>query len=276
MGEGLTNKEFLFNYKFNLHKSSIPIGIDDMDLQRLSAVYAVPYGQLQATQAGFDDHNRQYAQKLLAGASREELEHLRGLRIAFLGDSITSDRKSYFNILRTALRERVDFADLSVSGFRVVDLFSPAIPAVCAFRPNIAHIMIGSNDIKRSADHFDHPHLSLSEYRRTLRYIIKVIMERGTDVLISTIPPLCIAKSTPAFAADNVIFHEEDRLACNDAIRALADEEGCFLNDMEALYAQYPTDALTEDDGLHLNANGQFLLAQAIFKRLASIAAKRT
>lgn len=157
-----------------------------------------------------------------------------------------------------------------------VKYLSPAIPAVCAFRPNIAHIMIGSNDIKRSADHFDHPHLSLSEYRRTLRYIIKVIMERGTDVLISTIPPLCIAKSTPAFAADNVVFHEEDRRACNDAIRALADEEGCFLNDMEALYAQYPTDALTEDDGLHLNANGQFLLAQAIFKRLASIAAKRT
>ena len=40
---------------------------------------------------------------------------LRGKRIAFMGDSITSDRRSYYNVIYTALKDAgVSFYDDSV------------------------------------------------------------------------------------------------------------------------------------------------------------------
>ena len=90
-------------------------------------------------------------------------------KIIFLGDSITSDRQSYLNILKQALSGTPDLKliDLAISAQKSVDLFTGVYPDIIAQRADIAHIMIGTNDVRRIDDERRLYHTSPAEYEKT-------------------------------------------------------------------------------------------------------------
>lgn len=267
------NYDALFNMlQFNLYKSLIPIGIQDHDARRLAQVHDVDIAMIQQVISEIGENNAVYAKKLAEKFNLAKLAE-RPVKLAFLGDSITSDRQSYFNILRKAMagRENVTFLDFSISGQKSGDLFTIMYPNIISVHADIAHIMIGTNDMRRMDDDTLLYHTSPAEYEKNLDYMVRELIKDGTKVILTTLSPVSQAKAKENYPNHRLLFLEEDRILFNDIIKRVAKKHGAIVNDMDALYGQYPVEELTIEDGLHLNALGQEVLTYGVVKTLLSI-----
>lgn len=265
-------QDYHFNFKFNLHKSLIPIGIDDSDYVRLQTVYGVDEEWMQKTVSEFAQSNAHYAQLL-----KEEVDlsafGRAPLKIAFFGDSITSDRQSYLNILKLATKEYPDvtLVDMAISAHKSGDLFTAVYPKMVDEHADIAHIMIGTNDIRRIDDELCLYHTSPAEYEKNVDYVVSALVKDGSKVILTTIPPFSREKSSRAFAKGKALFLEEDRQIFNAILAKVAEKYGAYLNQMDSLYAQYTPEQLTLDDGIHLNATGQELLLRGVVNSILEL-----
>lgn len=269
----MADATFKFNFKFKLHKTSIPIGLGDEDYERLSVAYGVSLEDVMAEVNEARASNAQEA-KLLLEKYPQAAEALRGKKIAFLGDSITSDWKSYMNVMRAAFADAssIQILDAAVSGFKTIDLMTNFIPQVTDFKPDIVHIMIGTNDMKRTTDEAAEILIPPEEYRRELAYLTKRLQKDGARIVVSTLPIFDSPKIYASFNAVNVQYTQRDREEYNAVIRELAAANGYILNEMDPAYGQYSTDEITEADGLHLNVAGQRLLACGVLNALLEAA----
>lgn len=266
----MSNSEFQFNFKFKLHKSNIPIGLKDDDYPRLSVAYGVPLDEVMAEVEADESFNAKEAEMLLKGHP-QAASALRNRRIAFMGDSITSDRRSYYNIIHTALKDaNVRFYDDSVSAYKLLDIITNFVPGMRDFHAEVAHLMIGSNDMKQTTDAERFLLVEPEEFRRQLRYLLNTLESHGTKVIVSTIPPFDSKKVKEKFWGVNTGYSEAIRDAYNAVIREEVAHAGGVLNDMEGVYARYGTDELTRDDGLHLNQLGQRLMANVVLDKVLS------
>lgn len=272
----MPNPEFQFNFEYNLHKSNIPIGIADDDYNRLSVVYGVDIEELLAEVNSNEESNAREAALILKEHPTAPYE-LSGKRICFLGDSISSDRRGFCEILRTAFKDHRDIhiVNYSISAYKVIDIITNFVPSVTDFAPDIAHLLIGSNDMKRTSDEFGMQLFSPNEFQKDLRYLISTLTGRGTTLIVSTIPPFDAEKVRRQYWDVNTRYVESDREAFNAIVREEAARPGCMLNEMDAVYAQYGTDEITNEDGLHLNLLGQRLMAINVLDKLIKAAQPR-
>ena len=174
------------------------------------------------------------------------------------------------NILLTAFRDepRIRILDASVSAWKTIDLVTNFVPEVTDFKPDIVHIMIGTNDLKRTTDKTQTILVPPEEYCRQLDYLLKYLTGCGARIVLSTLPPFDPVKTHAAFYEVNAQYIADDRDEFNRILRGEATANNCFLNDMEPVYAQCPTDGITEADGLHLNRVGQNLLVRGVLEKL--------
>jgi len=268
----MADANFKFNFKFKLHKTSIPFGLEDDDYVRLSVAYGVSLDEVMAEVNAAQASNESEA-KLLKEKYPDAASRLQGKKIAFMGDSITSDWQSYMNIMRTAFAgDSVQILDAAVSAFKTIDLVTNFVPQVTDFKPDIVHIMIGTNDMKRTTDEAAVILIPPEEFRRELNYLVGRLQAEGAKIVLSTLPPFDPPKIFASFNAVNVQYTREDRDAYNAVIRETAAEKGCLLNEMEPVYQKYATDAITEADGLHLNLEGQRILGFGVMESLMKAA----
>lgn len=260
--------DFQFSFQFNLHKSLIPVGIGDDDYDRLRYVYGVQKEILMQEVHAIDRSNYQSAKELSSRIDCSSLSRKGAIKIAFLGDSITSDRQSYFNIIRTALEDfkNIVLYDCSISGQKSGDLFTAMYPNYYELQPNIAHIMIGSNDFHRLIKPDGPFDTSPAEYEKNIDFIVSAFAANGTKVIITTIPPFSKEKATASFSRHQRLSLETDRLTFNAILKKVADKHGACYNAMDDKYAPYTRDELTLPDGVHLSGIGQQLLAQSILQ----------
>lgn len=267
------NYDALFNMvQFNIHKSLISIGIQDDDYRRLSQLYDVDLSLLHKVISNIQESNTAYAKKLETKLDLTKLAE-QPIKLAFLGDSITSDRMGYMNVIRRAMQgqDNVTFFDFAISGQKSGDLFTIMYPNVIGEHVDIAHIMIGTNDMRRMDDDTLLYHTSPAEYEKNLDYIVRELVRDRTKVILTTIPPVSTINTKKSYPNHRLLFLEEDRILYNDIIKRIAQEYGATLNDMDPLYGQFTVEELTIDDGLHLNNLGQELLTYGVMKTLLSV-----
>ncbi len=110
-----------------------------------------------------------------------EYNKLKTLAIAFVGDSITSDRASYMNVLKRIYKNNtnISFIDGAVSGDKSDDAVMKLYLRVLNYKPDIVHIMLGTNDLRRNKDNNSKPCISLDEIKHNLEYLIRTIKESG-------------------------------------------------------------------------------------------------
>ena len=267
-----SNQDYRFNFKFNLHKSLIPIGIDDSDYVRLQTVYGVDDEWMQKTTREFAQSNNHYALLLKEDVDLSAFGS-KPLKIAFFGDSITSDRQSYLNILKLATKEykNISLVDMAISAHKSVDLLTAIYPNMVGEHADIAHIMIGTNDVRRIDDEQRLYHTSPAEYERNVDYVVSALVNDGTKVILTTIPPFSKEKSSKAFAEAKALFLEEDRQIFNTILIKIANKYGAYINHMDSHYAQYTPEQLTLDDGIHLNEIGQDLLLRGVVNSILEL-----
>ena len=268
----LSEQERLFNFRFNLHKTIFSIGVEDHDYAKLQEVYGVDSQWMQQTVSEFAQSNAQNAQQLKEECDLYALS-LKPLKIVFLGDSNTSNRQSYLNILKAATVDypQLQLIDKAVSGFKSGDLLTTIHPSVIDEHADIAHIMIGTNDFRRIADAKKLYHTSPAEFEKNLDYVVSAFIKDGSRVILTTIPRFSKEKSDKHFAKSNGTFEEEDRKLYNAIIEGIAYKYGAYLNKMDELFAQHTPEELTLPDGIHLCELGHGVLARGVADSIVNL-----
>lgn len=253
------NEQIAVRFQF---QKMAPLGIEDNDYRRVAMA-------LDLDEADVVDLCKQYQMQNKAAAAELFPEICRPKetkKICFIGDSITSERTSYMNIIRTAFesQENVQFLDCAVSGWKTSDVIFEFEGRVCPFEPDIIHIMIGTNDARNAYPGTDSSTAGIEGYRRNITQIVRMAKSTGANVIMTTVPPTKRSAPLP-----NGVVPEWETAAFNRVLRELCRQEQVKLNDMEAVLITELEKIIALFDHVHLNSNGQRLLAASVYRCLA-------
>jgi len=207
------------------------------------------------------------------GSARADLERLAArddLRIAALGDSITVDRLSWFDIIAAAVEKvpgdgRPLFRNLAVSGATTADLLE-RFDLVHAVRPTHLLVMAGTNDARRHGLETTEEMVTIGETRRNLRALMDLC---ATELRCWTrlITPAVVDEPRvgAAFSGQPVGWRGPD---IDKVAAAVLDVDPRAID----VHGDLPVRArgdLLEADGIHPSATGQLEIARLVLGHLA-------
>lgn len=248
----MSNRFFM---RFNLHNSlcdfppaveifSPMLGESEEALQKILDSFET----VQSARVEYLKHN--YAKKLDA---------LRGKKVLFLGDSITSDNLGY----RISVTKAADLEsfDGSVSGGTSTTLLIDSLSKINSKKFDITSIMIGTND-SVSVGREDFNQISLNEYGRNVNQIITWAKNSGSKILLFEIPPIHEKFYKKCFAAQLKFQSNANIKRYNSGLQSISEEQGITLISNEWLLKQDEASLLYEPDGAHLSIKGHDIFAE--------------
>ena len=250
-----------FMHKFNLHKWS-GFTIDDQDLASIARLYGVRRGRLARIDRGYREHVARLAASLPPRAAKP-LDH--PLVFMALGDSISSDRESYAQILNQYWRgdPQRRFLDCAVSGDTTSHLLNRFYATIAGQDCDWVVMFIGTNDCRQLDDPARITAIGLQDYRRNLDYLTDRLLERNRRIVLVTLPPADNARFK-AFVPDFNHCYDAGHLeAANRILRELAAAKQLGLADLAAAIQAQKEDVL-EPDGLHMNSTGHLILCRLL------------
>ena len=207
------------------------------------------------------------------GSARADLERLAArddLRIAALGDSITVDRLSWFDIIAAAVEKvpgdgRPLFRNLAVSGATTADLLE-RFDLVHAVRPTHLLVMAGTNDARRHGHQAAEEMVTLGETRRNLGALMDLCAtELGCWTRLITPPAVDGPRVAAAFSGQPVGWRGPDI----DGVAATVLELDPRAIDVHSHLPVRARVDLLEADGIHPSATGQLEIARLVLSHLA-------
>ena len=195
------------------------------------------------------------------------VEALRGKRVLFLGDSITSDNLGY----RTAVCRAagINGIDGSVSGGTSAILLGLAHTLIKKEKPDIVSLMIGSNDsVSIAGEGFCQ--VSLAEYSRNVKEIVAWAKEQGAAIMLFEVTPVVEELFGKNFHFSGKL-HNKTISEYNAVLKNIAAEQEIELIPNSWLSKSENMSELYEPDGLHLSAKGQKIFAARWISAAAKI-----
>ena len=162
------------------------------------------------------------------------------------------------------------------SGQTSGELFITMYPSIFQSHADLAHLMIGTNDCRRTVDAPHALHTGLEEFEKNVRFLLASLQSGGTRSVVSSIPPVDQQKIDAVFPEYRLESFEPDRQAFNGVLRRAAEDFGAVFNDMEPVYAAFSPAELTIEDGVHLNGHAHGLLAARVWALFQSIRTEQT
>ncbi len=215
-----------------------------------------------------------------AGQTEVDSEEQTGIRIVFLGDSITEAGAlpgGYVMLVADSLQAAYPDKSISVigagiSGNKVPDLEARLNTDVLAKEPTHVVIYIGINDVWH---HFEFDHTTGTEpdvYETGLRNLIASIQGIGATVLLCT--PSVIGEDPGSDAPVNQRLMQYASIS-----RQVAESTGAHLCDLRAAFEKYLQenntdkrhDGLLTSDGVHLNETGNRFVAAFMMQHLRAV-----
>jgi lysophospholipase L1-like esterase len=225
---------------------------------------------------GFAVRAREAANELLENFDlRERVDRLpfeRGETVVGLGDSITDDYQSWFEILRSMVEERrpqddIRFVNAGISGDTTTQIISRFI-GVVQERPDWIVSLMGTNDVRLHGEDPTKILVSHDETGANLN-MIRHFAEEQTDAnLIWMTPPPVIEDriaDSPFLAPQELMWRNEDLEEVADIVRGLDDP----VIDLQDVMRKPVDPELLLPDGLHPSLEGQQTMAAALVERLA-------
>jgi len=256
--------ELRFCHKFNLHKW-LGLNMDDYDLRTIARIYGVKLRALKKIEDSFEKNLLDLAETLRRGKGKKPPLDT-PVRICAIGDSITSDRESYAKILARAWKDdpKRTIIDCSVSGDTTCHLIERFYSTIVSEEFDWAVLFIGTNDCRELDDEAHISNISLDEYKRNMRFLMKSLLDRGKIVVNVTIPYVDNLRLRQMFTESNQRYDDERVDRTNDSIRELSREHRTHLADLAEACRNYGDDVL-EEDGIHMNSHGHMLLCGLIW-----------
>lgn len=244
-----------FFMRFNLHSSvgHFPVTTDIFE-------HLLPYDRKEL-QEELDDFERIQNNRISVLKQKYpcEIEKIRNKRVLFIGDSITSDNLGYrISVTRTA---ELEVYDASISSGISPMMLHDARVLTEKHRPDIVSVMVGTND-SVSIDGI--PIVSITEYERNIRNIIKWARQSEAEVLLFEIPPI----SEKDFKEQCKTQTNENIQRYNAVLQQIAKDNGIEL--LSNAWIEGYEDML-EPDGVHLSVTGQELFSENWLKAAAKL-----
>lgn len=253
-----------FFVRFNLH-NSVCCYPASFDILR-PMVGDMSDAELRAFLDKIENVHAQRAAELKKAYERE-INVIRGKKVLFLGDSLTSDN---FGYRRTVTRAaELNALDGSVSGGTSSALLHSAKMQLQSFKPDIVSIMIGTNDsVCIESDNL--PQVGTEEYGRNVKAIVEWSLNIGAHVLLFEIPPVHEERFSKSFTSQYKLQSNGNIATYNSVLKNIADECGIPLLS-NAWIADGDKNSLFEPDGIHLSLEGQELFARNWITAVAKI-----
>ena len=198
-----------------------------------------------------DERIRRLGEKL-----GRETELLRGKRVLFLGDSITSDNLGY----RTSVSRVAELCatDGSVSGATSADLLPLAKKRIDEMRYDLISVMLGANDSVELIGE-ERNQVSLDKYAANMEEILGRAKESGASVLLFAITPVHEERFEKSFSDQKKRKSNETVAAYNHRLCEIAEKL-----EIPLIPHKWLNDGIfLEKDGIHLTSPGQERLSEA-------------
>lgn len=190
-------------------------------------------------------------------------------RILTIGDSITTYRYGYAEILRALLslvnpEQPVDFINYGRSGYTSTHGLEHTYTQYLANKPEWVFIKYGANDMK----HFGEPSaktlVSTEEYAANMAQIVAAFLKGDARVVLITPTPVVEAATNTSsdYSLMQMTWNNADFQTCANALHNIAEQHHIPLVDLVALYTVNPDPALYLPDGLHPGALGHRILIE--------------
>ena len=241
-----------FFARFNLHHNvcSVPISEEMLQnfLQQQEADLRTMLSEVDAIQ-------KQRAERLKQRYG-SQLDGLRGKKVLFLGDSITSDNLGY----RRAVTETAELVgvDGSVSGGTSSTLIQMVKRQIEKEKPDLISLMIGSND-SVSVEREDFHQVGISEYERNVSAILRWAKQQDAKILLFEIPPVVEERFAKNFSGQSKLQSNLNIERYNDVLKRLARQY-----EIEVVSNGWLSESkdFFEPDGIHLSILGQKRFAE--------------
>lgn len=275
MSAGRPGDEGYFNARncllFSEHRR-LYMSIGDCDIRRLAQVYDLPEAEVAEVVAGCESELSRAAGALaVAPADRARLVGLRaGPPLLFIGDSNSSYRRSYLNVVRKYLEPSgTAIVDTSIPGLNSQDVVDHFEDQVQARKPCVAAVMIGTNDVRRSSQPLGKNITGLPEFEANMDFILGRLARAGARVLALSIPPIDSDRMGAAFGACGWSATDADIADYNAALARAAAKSGARFVDLDGLLAERGMGEVLVD-GLHLSPAAHEKIAALFLAKLAA------
>ncbi len=232
---------------------------------------AETYKEIKASFAG---RARRSAKELLQdprfGALVDRLPFEPCTTVVGLGDSITDDLLSWFEILRHLLDERrpddgVHFINAGISGDTTSGLLGRILD-VLEGEPGWILTLIGTNDVPFVREPSTKSLVSLEETGKNLRALRDLVVDRGAR-LAWMMPPPAIEERMAETPAGQPVWRNTDLAEVARLVRKVAGQDP--LVDLWEVFGDPVNPEYLLPDGLHPSLAGQKAIAAALVERLA-------
>jgi len=197
------------------------------------------------------------------------------LKVIFFGDSITEagvKPGGYIQLLDSianSQKKSFEFIGKGISGNKVYDLLFRLKEDVINHKPDIVVIYIGINDVWHKS--LAGTGTDADRFEKFYQQIINQLKEQQIKVILCT--PSVIGEKT-----DQSNPQDGDLNAYANIIRKLASNNKLQLVDLRKIFLSYNLEnnssnlesGILTSDRVHLNAKGNLLVAQSIYKVLAN------
>ena len=195
----------------------------------------------------------------------------RGARVLAVGDSITSDRLGWAELMSLVASEvpqsTFKVVNMGVGGQTSADVISQ-IDIYADLEPDWVLLMVGTNDFRFHTEYTSATMLSRPETERNLLLIRRLIEnELGARLVVVTPPPVVRPGVKVGTGAATVGWREGYDASLAEFIRS----EFAIHIDVHSVLEAVAIDGLFEEDGIHPSAKGQRLILRTILLHLPSI-----
>lgn len=199
----------------------------------------------------------------------------RGANILALGDSITTYRYGYIELLRALLAlarpdDQISVLNVAQSGYTSTHAREVTFTQFLAFKPDWLFVMYGVNDCKQFGGTNARTLVSLREYAENMRAVAQAFREQNARVVLLTPTPVVEATTNtlPEFAAMQMTWDNRNLAACADVVRAIGRDFSAPCVDLFNAFGMNPDPKLFLPDGLHPNFAGQQLILREVLRAL--------
>jgi lysophospholipase L1-like esterase len=223
----------------------------------------------------FAEQARRSARELLENARFaglvDRLPFEPGTTVLGLGDSITDDLLSWFEVLRYVLAERcpedgIRLINAGISGDTTSRLLGRILYAL-EEEPAWALILIGTNDVPFVREPSTKALVSLEETAKNLNTLRNLSKAKGVRLAWMTPPPAIEERMTGTPAAEPV-WRNRDLTAVAKLVREVVVGED-LLVDLWEVFGDPTNPEYLLPDGLHPSLAGQKAIVQALVGRLS-------
>jgi lysophospholipase L1-like esterase len=275
---GLTRAQARYFIQF-IHPTKTLGMFPSVSGENIAAQMGIPQAQYEDAVAGFAQAVEQTSAALVADASfRAQVAALPfapGDTVVALGDSITDDLQSWFELLRTAFalvrpNEGVRFVNAGISGDTTAVMIS-RFHAVTLEEPKWIICMAGTNDTRTHGIAPTRSLVSQAETFANYQVLRDYAMQETRARWVWLTPPPVIEAAIP----QDWWLGPQHMMWRNAPLQALAKHLHSRpepLIDVQAAFGGAPDAALYLADGLHPSLAGQALIARTVVQGLSALA----